>query len=327
MRKRLAAICSALLVVLVSIAVLLPSCAPTDTDTDTGFIVVEVDLCGDNWEGAVNYTLSAGSRIITADAVPYAVNAELDTWTCAYVSGGPAGAYLESITPSPDQSVSKGSLTIFTLNFELEQDAGIEFAGWTIDGTPASYDEESGWYALILPYDLHTIEAHFIQWVDGCPERVVAVNETSWLQITQIEGPVPIEVKVENDPCVVIKNTPPGGLPAVKKSQVLSLNGEPIEPPERFYLPDEPVVLGVETTWEMEKCLNYTKSINWLGISLYGFFQYPCILFNLGLPGENWYKFILVASAELALVDDEDVNPSNNYAEGPPLTLNVAYIP
>jgi hypothetical protein len=48
MRKRLVPICSALLVILVSIAVLLPSCAPTDTDADTGFVVVEADLCGDD---------------------------------------------------------------------------------------------------------------------------------------------------------------------------------------------------------------------------------------------------------------------------------------
>lgn len=326
MRKRLVPICSALLVILVSIAVLLPSCAPTDTDADTGFIVVEVDLCGDDWEGAVNYTLTAGSKIITPDAVPYAFNAELDTWTCAYVSGGPAGAYLESITPSPDQSVSEGNVTIFTLNFELGQDAGIEFVGWTIDGTPAPYDEESGWHAVIWPYDLHTIDVHFRQWVDGCPERVVAVNETSWLQITQTEGPSVIEVKVANNSCAVIKEPPPGGRLAVKKSQVPSLNGEPVEPPEWFYLPGEPSVLDVETAWEMEKCVSYTKSINWLGISLYSFYQYPCILFNLSLQEETWYTFTLVASAELALVNDEDVNPSNNHAEGPPLTLKVAFL-
>jgi hypothetical protein len=326
MGKKIIAMCSTLLVLLVSIAVLLPSCASTDTDRDTGFIVVEADLCGDDWEGAVNYTLTAGNKIITGDNVPYAFNGELDTWTCAHISGSPAGAHLESITPSPVQSVSKDALTTFTLNFELGQDAGIEFAGWTIDGTPAAYDEESGWHAIILPYDLHTIEAHFIQWVGGCPETVVAVNETSWLQITQTEGPVPIEVKVENDSCAVIKEAPPGGLPAVKKSQVPSSNGEPIEPPEEFYLPEEPALLDLETSWELEKCLNYTQSISWIGFSLFGFFDYPCVLFNLRLPQDCWYTFTLVASAEVALVDDEDVNPNNNYVEGLPLTLLVACV-
>jgi len=127
--------------------------------------------------------------------------------------------------------------------------------------------------------------------------------------------------------CAVDKEPPPGGRLAVKNSQVTSFNGDPVEPPEWFHLPDEPAVLDVETAWELEKCNNYTKSINWFSISdVITFVPPPCVLFHLVGPETSypWYEFRLIASAEVALVDDEDVNPGNNYAEGAPLTILLA---
>jgi len=327
MRKSFFAICSVLLLLVVSIAVLGQGCEPTGR----GYIVVAATLCDESWEGALSYTLTGANSTITDTAVPYSFNVDPDTWTCAYVSGGPPGAYLESITPDPSQEVSADEIITFTLNFELDQDAAIEFAGWTVDGTPieelgAEYEEGVGWHMVLDLYSSpsHYVDVQFKQWVDGCPERVVAVNETSWLQITQNEGHTAIEVRVANNSCAVVKEPPPGGRLAVKKSQVTSFNEEPVEPPEWFYLPGEPAVLDVETAWELEKCNNYTKSINWFSMSdIMGFEPPPCVLFHLVGPAASWpgYEFTLIASAEVALVDDEDVNPSNNYAESPPLTI------
>jgi hypothetical protein len=330
MRKSFFAICSILLLLVVSIAVLGQGCEPTGR----GYIVVAATLCDEPWQGALNYTLTGANSTITYSAVAYSFNVDPGTWTCEYVSGGPPGAHLESITPDPTQEVAADGLITFTLNFELDQDAGIEFAGWTIDGTPieesgAEYEEGVGWHVDLELWSspIHTIDVHFKQWVDGCPERVVAVNETSWLQITQTEGPSAIEVRVANNLCAVDKEPPPGGRLAVKNSQVTSFNGDPVEPPEWFYLPDEPAVLDVETAWELEKCNNYTKSINWFSMSdIMGFEPPPCVLFHLVGPETSypWYEFTLIASAEVALVDDEDVNPGNNYAEGAPLTILLA---
>jgi hypothetical protein len=50
---------------------------------------------------------------------------------------------------------------------------------------------------------------------------------------------------------------------------------------------------------------------------------HPCVLFELVVPGPGVYVFTLIASAEVELVDDEDVNMDNNEATSPPVGLVV----
>ena len=114
-RKRLIAIYSVLVVAIVLIAVLVPSCGPTQY---TGTIEVKATLNGSPWTGAVTYTLTpvSGSPI-TGTAVENSFTVDPGTWTCRYVSGGPPEAYFIIITPSTTQSVSAGETITFTLDF------------------------------------------------------------------------------------------------------------------------------------------------------------------------------------------------------------------
>jgi len=117
MRQRIFSIWSVLLVLVVSTAVLVPGCGggPTQSTID-----VEATLDGSAWTGAVQYTLAepTAPSPITGTSVPTAHSGvSPGSWTCAYVSGGPAGASFVNITPSATQTVSAGGTITFTLNF------------------------------------------------------------------------------------------------------------------------------------------------------------------------------------------------------------------
>lgn len=318
MRKGFVAICSLLLVLVVSIAAFVPGCAPT-----TGTIEVKATLCGVPWQGALNYTLT-GPGTISGNTVP-ATHADVatGTWTCNYVSGGPPGAFLVDITPSATQSLKAGERITFTLNFELKQDASIEWVTWTVNGEPFGGKEFQA-----VPCQI--IDVRFKQHVAGCEGYNVTVNETSWLSITQVSGPPGVIVYVVNDLCAVNKMVPPDAPPPVKKSQVPSFNGTPVKPGAWYPLPAPDgaarTVLDVETIWELKKCLNYTKSINWFGISKARFepgMEHECVLFELIPPGPGLYEFQVQAFATVTLVGAVDVNPQNDHAMSPPLTLIV----
>jgi len=312
-KKKILSICLSVVVLVALIVVLVPGCTPTE---EQGTIEVKATLCDVAWQGAVSYTLTpASGSPVNGTSVPSTHSVAAGNWTCAYVSGGPAGAYLVDITPDPTQEVSEGGTITFTLNFELDQDAWIEFDTWTINGEPWEYLE-----AEVMPCNF--IDVHFTQGVLGCPERVVAVNETSWLKITQTAGLPGVKIHVVNDWCALNK-TPE---PIEKESQVPSFKGEPVEKDMSFPLDlGVPVNLDVETIWQLVKETDYTKSINWFGIWVGEYVPelHPCVLFELIVPGPGVYTFILQASAEVELMDDEDVDIGNNDAEGPPLTLTV----
>ena len=338
MRKGFFAICSILLVLVVSIAVLVPGCTPT-----TGTIEVKATLCDLPWEGDVDYTLTgpgaAAPTIINGTNVTALFdNVDCGNWTCTYDgTGGPPGAYLVDITPPSPQDVTSGSTKTFTLNFEEDQDAWINIAElpWTINGVPIpggpQYYE---WEASFCD----TIDVHFKQGVHGCEGRIVAVNETSRLWIHYMGfSPIPVEplcqqvpdpvFYVYNDLCAVNKTAESPALPPEKESQMTTYWGDPIEPsptPIPFTCCED-TELDVETIWMLEKEIDYTKSINWFGISFVEPMPHECVLFEvvIPVPVPGWYFFSLVAEAEVELMDDEDVNTQNNKATSPPLYLTV----
>ncbi|MGA2670717.1 MAG: hypothetical protein ABSF21_04805 [Dehalococcoidia bacterium] len=330
MREKLFAICAGVAVLIVLLAVFIPSC----DGLAIGTIEVKATLCGIPLEDvSVTYTLiqvSSGvsGSDITGTAAPYSFSVGVGNWTCVYVSGGPAGvgvpcgtygAYLDDIAPSETQSVAAGGTITFTLNFELKQDAGIGFDNWTHDGIPIVGSEYEA-----VPCQI--IDVHFQQWVNGCEGYNVTVNETSWLKITQVGGPCPVQIFVADDWCAVNK-TPE---PRQKVSQVSSINNATVQNGASINLSlNMTTLLDVETVWQLVKCPNYTKTINWFGISKAPFVPgvHPCVLFELVLPPGpvQQYTFILQTSAEVALVDDVDVDPANNYTgwSVPPLFLTV----
>lgn len=333
MRKGFFGICLSLVVAIVLLAAFVPGCNPETK----GSIWVKATLCGNPWppegSGFVDFELiPASGSPINGNFVPvgYAYLIEPGTCTCFYVGGGPAGAYLDTITPSATQSVSAGESTNFTLNFEFEQDAWIEFSTWTINGIPIgeyewAYYEDGYWYADVTWCDV--IDVEYIQHVDGCEGYEVTLNETDELLIHYYlpeQGGEPILVEVLNAWCAVNKTATPQGPPPEKLDQVPSYMGEPVEPPEEYPLPwCMNVTLDVETSWKLVKEIDYIKEINWLHIG--ECYDPPCdwcVLFNLLVPGPE-FGFELRSCATVELVGDVDQDPGNNHDCGPPLRLKT----
>ena len=323
MKKRLIPMYSILAIAIVLLAAFVPSC--TGEGETTGTIIVKATLCGNAWPtqgtGAVNYTLTpTGGSPISGTAVPTThSNMTPASWTCAYVAGGPAGAFLNN--PSASQTLVAGGTITFTFDFELNQDAAIKFLWWSVNGAPREQTSE------IIAVPCMIIDSHFKQWVNGCEGYNVTMDEASWLTITQTAGP-PATIVVVGDSCAVNK-TPD---PRQKVFKTVSVDNVTREKGYNVTLnPQGPsTLLDVHTQWDLVKGTNYTKLINWFGISL-GMIEpgaHPCVLFELVLPHAggpgDLYQFTLVTSADVALVGDTDVDPSNNHDMSmPPLTLVV----
>lgn len=310
MRKGFFAICSILLVLVISIAVLIPGC---EGEGGQGTVNVVATICGVPYQGTVGYTLTGPGSPIQGTSVPATHSVDSGSWTSGNVSGGPANAFLDNIAPSATQTVSDGGNITFTLEFEENQDAAIEWVTWTRNGIPWQGSEMA-----VGPCNI--VDVHFKQWVNGCEGYQVAVNETSRLKITLNGGPA-VQIFVVNDWCAVNK-TPE---PIEKVSQVTSINGDPVEPGMNITLVlFEPVVLDVETIWTLVKETDYTKSINWFGVSV-GVPEpgHDCVLFELVVPDPGVFTFTLDAEAEVA-IDDVDANTDNNKTVPSHLLLTVS---
>ncbi len=337
MRRKIFSIWSVLLVLFLSLAVLIPGCEGEGEEC-TGEIEVKATLCDAAWEGAVNFTLTGPEEEhITGTHVPALFDdITCGEWNLCFDSLRPDDAWLKEITPSANQTVSEDGTITFTLNFELEQDAVIDFLYWTVNGEPVTdYEEEYGGYYYAEATWCDNIDVHYIQRVDGCEGRQVTLNETDELLIHYYlyEGvgePDPVYVWVLDDWCAVNKTATPEGPPSEKLSQVPSYEGEPVEEGyEEYPIPyGVDTTLDVQTSWQLEKCVNYTKSINWLHI----FECTPnppdgdsacCVLFDLMVSGPG-YGFELWSRASIELAGDEDINLDNNSTGwSPPLILMI----
>jgi hypothetical protein len=270
MKKGLIPVYSLLVIAIVLLAGFVPGCGGT-----TGTIVVKATLDGSPWTGNVSYTLTPTSGSPTSGTYVDQTFAGVapGNWTCAYVSGGPAGAYFVNITPSATQNVVSGQGVTFTLNFKTipPLNAAISFKSWTINGV----EVQPGTYTL---YPGDWVDVEYTEHVYGQPGTNVTVHQTSWLKVHNIgyEGaPGPdITLHVVNAPGAVSMDPP-----AIGTNQKCTVEGVGVDPCDEVVLHYcEPVNLDVEIDWNLEICTTYTKTINWIS------FPSPPVLFDIVPP-------------------------------------------
>jgi hypothetical protein len=329
MRRSFLAIC---LISVVLITILVPSC---ESPEEGATIIVKATLCGAPWEGAVNCTITdpEGEVFSLSGGAPIGITLEevrSGFYTAEFLDGGPPAAIFTNIVPEESQAVMSGDTVIFTLNFEKKQDASIEFKTWTMDGVPieqwgGTWDYIDGSYYVSVEEWSHIIDVHYQERVDGCDGGMVTVNETSALQIHWLDAMGEYmypQFHVANNWCAVVKEPEPE-----KLSQSTSFNGEPVEQCTYLDWPQpgicENVTLDVETSWLLERPIDYVKTTNWLHIGECGPQTSCCTLFELlvdAAPGSG-YIFEMVSCTEVKLMGDSDANPDNNYACSPSLIL------
>lgn len=307
MRKGLFAICLSLVVAIVLLAVLVPSCTPT-----TGTINVRATLDGSPWTGAVSYNLTGpGTPPTGTTSVPKSFTVDPGSWNCTYVSGGPPAAYFVNITPSATQSVSAGGNITFTLNFATfaakPLNASTTFVSWTINGVQI----QPGLYP-VHPNDI--IDVEYQVHVSGAQGATVTVKETSWLSVHyQVgDGTNPVTIHAVNAWGAVTMNPP-----ATKVSQMTTIEGVPAPYCTKVMAHQcEPVKLDVETEWKLVICNNYTKTINWLS-----FPSAADILFDLQVPEPIAGTYTLTAWSCIDLEGDE--TPQDNCTGNSTLIINL----
>jgi len=323
MRKGLFAICSVLLVLVVSIAALGPGCTPT-----TGTIEVKATLDGSPWTGAVSYTLTgpgaAAPTVINGSSVPGSHSADAGNWTCAYVSGGP-GAFV-GITTSPTQSVTAGGTIGFTLNFvtPTEVDAYVTFDSWSINGTPVP----GGATYWVGPGTI--IDATYKEGVTGNNTgQPVTVHETSWLTVHNTgtdgmgEGPV-ITLHVVNG-LGAVKTDPPSDV----SNQQATVEGVPKPICAKVDLPAcTEVHLDAEADLEQEVGTAYTKTINWMRVpaGVVILVDDGAVVFDVESIGA-WETFTLVSYACVEVGEGfEDTDPSNDCCVASSM-ITIGFVP
>lgn len=276
-----------------------------------GTIQVNATLDGSPWSGQLRYTLTRPVETIDGTSVPQTFTVSPDTWTCAYISGGP-GDFV-NITPLPTQNLPSGGTITFTLNFRTPPpppDASIEFISWSINGVPVP----PGRY-IVSPSTI--IDIRYKQHVAGQPGRLVQLKEKSMLRIHYLSGPyASIWLHVVNHPLAVTKDP----APEQKKSQVTTVDGKPAERCTMHQLLKcVPREVDVETAWQLKQCTYYTKTINWLHI---GQVTDEEVLFDLQSPCAGTYELVSEASVELE-PPDVDVDLTNNHTTSPSLFLEI----
>lgn len=265
MVRKIFSIWSVLLVLVISLAVLVPGCEGEGEPT-TGTIEVDATLDGSPWSGAVEYTLTgpgaAAPTVINGSSVPNSHSGDAGNWTCAYVSGGPPGANFVGITPDPTQELSAGATIGFTLNFEapVEVDAWVVFDTWTIDGAPV----DPGWYPLIPGM---IVDARYIEGVTGNNTgQEVKVKETLWAKYHNLgyegEQGGPTRTLHVVNAWGAVWGVPPF---EQKLSQQATVNGDPVAPCTNIPCPYcETINLDVEIETVQKVGTNYTKNVNWI---------------------------------------------------------------
>ena len=260
MRRKVIGIC---LISIVVLAFLLLSCVEPPPEEDCT-IDVKATLGGSAWTGSVEYTLTgpAGASPINGTSVESRHTVDCGSWTCAYVSGGPAGASFTGISPADTQTVSAGGTITFTLNFVTEQetrwDVSIEFETWTIDGQPVpdgTYRVSPG-TIIDIEYEVHA---------SGEEDAVVEVYETKWLRY-HYKGPGEGNwIHAVNAPGGVTMHPPADKIPG---SQMTSVEGQDAPYCTEIWAPKcQIILLDVHVGWEQVVCVNYKQDVNWLRIN------------------------------------------------------------
>jgi len=305
-KKKIFSIWSVLLVLIVSIAVLVPGC-----DGGQGTIEVEATIDGSPWPGALDYTLTpaSGSPISGTD-VPGSHSADAGDWTCSYDGGGPDGATLVGIATSETQSLAEGGTITFTLNFEIpEPDASVTFLSWTIDGQQVP----DGSHTVYPPT---IIDAEYDVFVSGNSSEEVSVNQTFWLQY-HFKGEAASKTLHVHNGAGAVSTSPPETI----TSQQCSVGGTIYPACHSFKAWQcEPVKLDVIATWKQQKGTHYTVRVNWIGIP-----SPDPIAFDIVDPGGSG-NFTVYTWACVELLDEEDVDPANDCSANS-TALDIEYKP
>jgi hypothetical protein len=152
--------------------------------SQSGNVLVKATLNGSPWSGPVNYSIS-GAFEGSDQQVPRTYNSvPVGNYSISYLGGGPSGALLSSITPTPAQKLSSGSTIVFTLNFTTQPSTGNINIYATIDGKSWKTNPGSG------PISYSVVGPNLADTEDIIPGRMVSLPAGSYTLVFNSGGPI-----------------------------------------------------------------------------------------------------------------------------------------
>ena len=322
------------LVLLLSLAIVLPSC--TGEGETTGTLNVQATLDGVAWPssgtGAVSYTLTGpGTAPTGTTSVPKSFTVDAGAWTCAYVSGGP-GEFVD-ITTAATQTLVSGQSITFTLNFKsVEVDVSVTFVTWSINGTPVPpnpFGPGTFWWVN----EDTVVDAHYAVQVGGNNTgKPITLHETKTITAHNVG----IEGEMPGAPIVWhVLN----GLGAVStnplfdiSNQVATVEGQPAARCTNILLPFcQDVHLDVECDVETEVGATFTKKVNWVrnpaGVNITALALLDDSVFEISAI-QAWTVFTLVTTACEAVGGEGFVDTDQaNDCSGASPTIFIGVVP
>jgi hypothetical protein len=106
------------------------------TAQQSGNVVVNATLNGAQWSGYTGFTLDGPFRSADNQVPRTYNNVPVGSYILSYTGGGPSGATLSSITPSPTQQLQPNRTIVFNLNFTSQPSSGSIVVNALLDGKP-----------------------------------------------------------------------------------------------------------------------------------------------------------------------------------------------
>jgi len=113
-----------------------PPPPPTPPSSKSSIQII-VTLDGSPWSGGANYRVTGPQNFSGASVPQVFGDLPAGEYALTYKTGGPAGATLASITPSPSQTLQSDGTISFTLNFHSQSTSTITINA-TLNGKPWS---------------------------------------------------------------------------------------------------------------------------------------------------------------------------------------------
>jgi len=102
----------------------------------TGNVLINATLNGSPWSGLATYVISGPLQSQDNQVPRTYTGVPAGNYTLTFMGGGPAGAMLTGITPSPTQSLAGGRTVGFNMNFSSQPSTGSISVSATVDGQP-----------------------------------------------------------------------------------------------------------------------------------------------------------------------------------------------
>jgi len=227
---------------------------------ERGKIRVSATVDGSPWSGQVNYAVN-GPFSDTDNSLPWTFSdVPAGTYSITYNYGGPQGATLASITPSPSQELAGGGTANFILNFHRQSSSSI-MVNATLNGSPWSGIVN---YSISGPFN--DAESSVPQTLSNMPNgRYTLVYNSGGPSGALLSGITPATTQTLNAGGSIVYTLHFSTAPSSNLSVTATLNGVQWSGIIQYSISGPVSVSPNQVPWALNNAPSGTYTINYLG--------------------------------------------------------------